>query len=336
MQYRQVGTSGLYVSPICLGALMFGQEASPATARRIVAMARDRGINFIDTADMYVLGESEREVGKLIKRDRDRWVLASKVGHRGGPLPHHEGLSRKWMMRAIDASLERLQTDYLDIWYLHTVDYDTPLAESIGAVGDAIRAGKARYWGFSNFPGWMIGEIVHTADALGVPRPVIDQPYYNLLNRMIEYDHLPAAAFYGYGVAPYAPLSRGILTGKYRPDAPPPKGSRAARGNRRMLDNDYRPESLEIAQTVKKHAEARGMTPVAFAILWLLNNRMVSSIIAGPRTVDHWQGYLDALDHEFTAEDEALVDSLVPPGHPSTPGYIHPSYPPLGRRPLTG
>ncbi len=336
MQYRQVGTSGLQVSPLCLGALMFGEEASTATARRIVAMARDAGVNFIDTADMYVLGESEREVGKLIKRDRDQWVLASKVGHRGGPLEHHEGLSRKWMMRAIDASLDRLQTDYLDIWYLHCVDYDVPLEESIGVVGDVIRAGKTRYWGFSNFPGWMIGEVMRVSDSLNVPRPVINQPYYNALNRMIEYDHLPAAEFYGFGIAPYAPLSRGVLTGKYLPDQPPPKGSRAARGNKRMLDNDYRPESLQIAQKIKAHAEARGMTTAHFAVLWLLNNRLVTSIVTGPRTVAHWQGYLDALDHQFTAEDEAFLNSLVPPGHPSTPGYIHPSYPPLGRKPLTG
>lgn len=336
MQYRQVGSSGLKVSPICLGALMFGDEASTTTARRIVDMARDRGVNFIDTADMYVLGESEREVGKLIKRDRDQWVLASKVGHRGGPLEHHKGLSRKWMMRAIDASLDRLQTDYLDIWYLHTVDYSVSLEESIGVVGDVIRAGKARYWGFSNFPGWMIGEIMRVADALGVPRPVIDQPYYNALNRMIEYDNLPAAEFYGHGVAPYAPLSRGILTGKYLPGEPPPKGSRAARGNRRMLDNDYRIGSMEIAQVIKTHAETRGMSTATFAVLWLLNNRMISSIVAGPRTVEHWQGYLDALDHRFTAEDEALLDSLVPPGHASTHGYIHPNYPPLGRKPLIG
>jgi aryl-alcohol dehydrogenase-like predicted oxidoreductase len=315
---------------------MFGEETSSATARRIVAMARDAGINFIDTADMYVLGESEREVGRLIKKDRDQWVLASKVGHRGGPLPHHQGLSRKWMMRAIDASLERLQTDYLDIWYLHTVDYGTPLEESIGAIGDVIRAGKARYWGFSNFPGWMIGEIMRVADKLGVPRPVIDQPYYNALNRMIEYDHLPAAEYFGYGVAPYAPLSRGLLTGKYLPHEPPPKGSRAARGNERILSNDYRVESMKVAQVIKEHAQARGMTPITFAILWLLNNRMITSIIAGPRTVAHWQGYLDALDYTFTAEDEVLLESLVPAGHSSTHGYIHPTYPPLGRKPLTG
>ena len=336
MQYRQMGTSGLKVSPICLGALMFGEETSSATARRIVAMARDAGINFIDTADMYVLGESEREVGRLIKKDRDQWVLASKVGHRGGPLPHHQGLSRKWMMRAIDASLDRLQTDYLDIWYLHTVDYGTPLEESISAIGDVIRAGKARYWGFSNFPGWMIGEIMRVADKLGVPRPVIDQPYYNALNRMIEYDHLPAAEYFGYGVAPYAPLSRGLLTGKYLPHEPPPKGSRAARGNERILSNDYRVESMKVAQVIKEHAQARGMTAITFAILWLLNNRMITSIIAGPRTVAHWQGYLDALDYTFTAEDEVLLESLVPAGHSSTHGYIHPTYPPLGRKPLTG
>ncbi len=336
MEYRTLGLSGLKVSPICLGSMMFGDRTDSRTAGRIVGIARDSGINFIDTADQYAKGESERIVGKFIADDRDAWVLATKAGNAMGSGPNDGGLGRKWLLRAIDMSLERLGTDHVDLWYLHLPDAETPLTETVAAVGDVIAAGKARYWGISNFRGWMIADAVRVADALGVARPIACQPYYNAMNRMPEVEILPACDHFGIGVVPYSPLARGVLTGKYDPERTPAEDSRAGRGDTRMMETEFRRESLVMAQRIAEHAKARGMSAGDFALLWVLNNRIVTSVLAGPRTVEQWEAYLGSLRHEFTAEDEALVDSLVAAGHPSTPGYNDPRYPLTGRRPRTG
>ncbi|MFB3135016.1 MAG: aldo/keto reductase, partial [Rhodospirillales bacterium] len=227
MEYRTLGRSGLHVSPICLGTMMFGGATGERAAGRIVGRARDAGVNFIDTADVYSKGACERVVGKLIRRDRERWVLATKVGNTMGPDPHQKGLGRKWISRAIDASLKRLGTDYVDIYYLHLDDPETPLEETIATLGDLIRVGKVLHWGFSNFRGWRIPEMVRLAERLGVPQPVVAQPYYNALNRMPEVEILPACSHFGVGVVPYAALARGVLTGKYPPGGAPAKGTRA-------------------------------------------------------------------------------------------------------------
>ncbi|NBC32748.1 MAG: aldo/keto reductase [Alphaproteobacteria bacterium] len=331
MSARQLGKSGVWVSRLCLGTMMVGGPTDGHTAARMLGMARAAGINFLDTADQYAGGLSERIVGRLIAPERRRWVLATKVGNRVGDDPDTGGLSRRWLRHAIDASLRRLGTDYVDLWYLHLADRRTPLEETIAALGDIIRAGKVLHWGFSNFFGWQIGEMVRLADALGVPRPIAAQPYYNAMNRMPEVDYLPACGHYGIGVVPYSPVARGVLTGKYEVDAAPPADSRAGRRDARMMETEFRRESLLLARTIKDHAESRGMTPARFAVLWVLNNPLVTSVIAGPRTVEQWQDYLGALEHAFSEEDEALIDRLVAPGHPSTPGYSDPRYPITGR-----
>jgi aryl-alcohol dehydrogenase (NADP+) len=155
------------------------------------------------------------------------------------------------------------------------------------------------------------------------------------MNRMPEVEQLPAAAFYGLGIVPYSPLARGVLTAKYQPDVPPPQGTRAGRQDKRMLETEWRPESLRLAQEIKRHAQSRGITPGQFAFAWVLNNRLVTAVIGGPRTLEHWQDYIGALAYRFTREDEALIDRLVPAGHPSTPGYTDPAYPLEGRVPRT-
>ena len=331
MDYRNLGRSGLKVSPICLGTMMFGERTDTRTAGQIVSIARDSGINFIDTADVYAGGESERIVGKHIAQDRDKWVLATKAGDKGKGIVNEGWSGRKWLMQAIDESLDRLNTDYVDIWYLHKPDFETPLEETLSAVADVIASGKARYWGISNFRGWWIAEAVRVADGMGLSRPVVCQPYYNAMDRTPEIEVLPACGHYGIGVVPYSPLARGVLTGKYKPGAEPAADSRAGIADKRIMETEFRAESLEIAQTLAEHAKTRGMTPGDYAMLWVLNNRIVTSVLAGPRTVEQWEGYLGALRHDFTAEDEALLDSLVPSGHPSTPGYSDPQYPITGR-----
>jgi aryl-alcohol dehydrogenase (NADP+) len=336
MQYRQLGRSGLKISPICLGTMMFGGPADEAASMRIVAKAREAGVNFIDTADAYSKGASEQVVGRAIANSRHAWVLATKLANPMGDDPNRGGLSRKWVLQAADESLRRLNTDYIDIYYLHKEDHATPLEETVRAMAQLIEAGKIRYFGVSNYRAWRVAEICNICDRLGIDRPVASQPYYNAMNRMPEVEHLPACAHYGLGVVPYSPLARGVLTGKYRPDAPPEKDTRAGRNDTRMMQTEWRPESLQLAQAIKHHAESRGITAGQFAVAWVLNSSFVSAVIAGPRTEAQWEDYVRALDYRFTAEDEALIDRLVPAGHPSTPGFNDPAYPIEGRRARTG
>ena len=331
MQFRRLGDSGLEVSEICLGTMMFGDRTDAAAAQRIIASAYDAGVNFIDTADVYAKGASESVVGPAIATDRRRWILATKVGNVMTQAPHDGGLSRRWLMQACEDSMKRLATDYLDIYYLHRDDTDTPLSETIEAMGDLIRAGKIRYFGVSNYRGWRIAEVVGVCAELGVPQPVVCQPYYNAMNRMPEVEILPACDYHGIGVVPYSPLARGILTGKYSPGAEPPADSRVARKDRRMMETEFRDESMVMAQTIKAHAARKGLTPTQFALAWVLKNQIISSVIVGPRTFEQWTDYLSAVGKVLDEEDEALIDSLVTPGHPSTPGYNDPQYPFFGR-----
>jgi aryl-alcohol dehydrogenase-like predicted oxidoreductase len=245
--------------------------------------------------------------------------------------PNRRGTSRKWIMQAIDESLARLGTDYVDVYYLHRDVESTPLEESVRAMDDLVRSGKILHWGLSNFRGWRIAEVMAVCRANGAAPPVVCQPYYNAMNRQPENDILPACAYHGIGVVPYSPLARGVLTAKYKPDEKPPEGTRAGRGDKRMLDTEFRRESLAIAQKLKDHAARKGTPPGHLAVQWVLNNAIVTSVIAGPRTLDQWQDYLAALEANYDAEDERLVDSLVSPGHPSTPGYNDPMYPLTGR-----
>lgn len=331
MEYRNLGRSGLKVSPLCLGTMMFGGAADEESSARIIDQAREAGINFIDTADAYNGGRSEEVVGRAIRATRGHWVLATKLASPAGPGPNDRGLSRRHCQMAAEASLRRLGTDSIDILYLHKEDHATPLEETVRAVADLVRAGKIRYFGVSNYRAWRVAEICRLCDEAGIDRPVVSQPYYNALNRMPEVEHLPACRYFGLGVVPYSPLARGVLTGKYAPDAPPPPETRAGRADRRIMETEWRPESLSIAQTLRAHAEARGITAGQFAVAWVLNNALVTAPIAGPRTEAQWRDYLGALDYRFTAEDEALLDRLVPAGHPSTPGYNDPAYPLEGR-----
>ena len=332
MDYRRLGRSGLRVSPLCLGTMMFGGPTDEATSQRIVDDAREAGINFIDTADAYGAGRSEEIVGRAVKADRDRWVLATKVGYpAGAPFPTGADLSRKYLLHAADASLRRLGTDWIDLYYLHHDDAGTPLEETVRALADLVRQGKVRYIGLSNFAAWRVAEVVRLCEQAGIDRPAAVEPLYNAMNRQAEAELLPACRHFGLGVVPYSPLARGILSGKYASVDQLPDGSRAARQDRRMLQTELRAESVALAQRIKAHAEARASTAASFAIQWVLNNALVSSVIAGPRTFEQWADYRAALSAPFTAEDEALVDSLVPAGHPSTPGFTDPQYPVTGR-----
>ena len=331
MRYRLLGTSGIRVSELCLGTMMFGGPTDAKEAQRIIDHAADAGVNFIDTANVYTEGRSEAVIGPAIKEKRDRWVLATKVAQSTGPDVTDRGLSRRHLMQAVEASLKRLQTDCIDLYYIHRVDPATGWEQTIAAFGDLIRQGKIREWALSNVKAWHIPHIHHLCRQLGVPQPAALQPYYNLMNRQPEIELLPAAKAFGLGVVPYSPLARGVLTGKYKVNQKADPGTRAGRRDRRMLESEWRPESLIIAEKLKEHAEKRGTTLVAWAAAWVLNNRTISSVIAGPRTFEQWTSYFSALAYQWTPEDEKLADSLVVPGHASTPGFIDPAYPVEGR-----
>ncbi|HEY0886413.1 MAG TPA: aldo/keto reductase, partial [Ramlibacter sp.] len=311
MQYRRLGKSNLKVSALCLGTMMFADQTDRPEAQAIVADAREHGVNYIDTADVYSLGAAETMVGELLKGQRDEWVLATKLGNPMSKRINDRHFSRTWMLRALDASLQRLQTDHVDILYLHRDVNGMDLEEPLRALETMLRDGKIRYWGVSNYRGWRIAEMMRIAGEIGLPRPVVCQPYYNLLNRMPEVEVLPACDYYGIGVTPYSPVARGVLTGKYPPGQPPAQDSRAGRGDKRIAETEFREESLVIAQKLKAHAEGKGITLAQFATAWVLAHRAVSSVIAGPRTLKQWQDYLPALDYVVTPEDEELVDSFV-------------------------
>ncbi|MFG1378599.1 aldo/keto reductase [Xanthobacter autotrophicus] len=335
-EYRTLGRSALKVPKLTLGTMMFGGTTDEPTSNRIIRKAKEQGFTFIDTADVYSHGRSEEIVGRAIAADRDDFVVATKFANPLGAGPNQGGTSRKWVVEAVEGSLRRLGTDYIDILYFHRAPLDAPLGEAVRAIADLIRAGKVRYFAVSNFRAWRIAEVAHLADQFGIDRPVASQPLYNIVNRTAEVEQLPAAHFHGLGVVPYSPLARGVLTGKYAPGAAPAADSRAGRADRRILETEWRAESLAIAQEIERHAAARGISATTFALSWVLNNQLVTSAIAGPRTQAQWDAYVEALAYRFTAEDEALVDRLVTEGHASTHGFNDPSHPVEGRVPRTG
>jgi len=333
MHYRYLGRSGLNVSEICLGTMMFGGATDEATSRRIIASAHDRGVNFIDTADLYNKGESERVVGRAIADTRNHWVLATKVGNPMGEGPNQRGMSRKWIREATHGSLRRLGTDYIDILYMHKADFNAPLEEMVLAFADLIREGKIGYFAVSNFKAWRLAETARLARDAGILGPVASQPLYNLVNREAEVEILPAAAYYGAGSVCYSPLARGILTGKYRPGAEPDGNSRAGRADPRMLEAEWRPESLAVAAQLVAYAERTGRSPAHLAQAWVMRNQLVTSTLVGPRTFEQWEDGLAALACPWFAEDEAFCDALVSPGKGSSLGPVDPHHPVEGRVP---
>lgn len=333
LTFHKLGASGLKVPRLWLGAMMFGDQTDEAGARDILAATQDAGLNAIDTADSYAGGESERIVGRLIAQDRSRWIVASKVANAIGPEPNDRGLSRRWLLQEVDNSLRRLGTDWIDLYYMHRDDEDTPIEETLSTFARLIDIGKIRYYGLSNFRAWRVARVVETARRMGLPPPIACQPPYNAVTRLVEAELLPCCAHYGVGVVAYSPLARGVLSGKYEHGVAAAADTRAGRGDRRILQTEFRPESLAVAKSLRDHAAARGLSATQFAIAWALNNHLVHGVVGGPRTLAQWQDYLAALSVRITPEDEALVDGLVPPGYASTHGYNDPQYPLVGRAP---
>jgi len=331
MQYQTLGNSGARVSPLCLGAMMFGGQTNESDSIRIIHEALGQGINFVDTANVYSRGESERVVGKAIAHRREEVILSTKGRHPMGEGPNEQGASRVHLMHELNASLKRLGTDYIDVYYTHTPDYQTPIDETLRALDDIVHSGKVHYIACSNFRAWRLCEALWTSDKLGLNRFACIQPLYNIVNRDIEVELLPLCREYGIGVVSYSPLARGILTGKYKAFGDYPAGSRAARNDPRMHQAELREASIEVAQQIVSYCEHKGVPASHFALAWVLANPIVTSLIIGPRTLEQFEDNMGCLNVEITAEDEAFVDSLVPPGEHSGKGFADTQYPVIGR-----
>ncbi len=303
MEFLTLGRSGLHVSRACLGAMMFGHSSTApcdeADARRIIDAFLTGGGNFIDTANRYTGGESEEVVGRAIMNRRDEVVLATKGFGPIGEGPNDMGLGRKYLTRALEGSLRRLGTDYIDVYQCHQPDPDTPIDETMATLDGFVQSGKVRYIGCSNWTGSQIVEAQWAADKIGGTPFVSLQPRYSLTARKIEEDVLPACQRHGLGTMIYSPLGGGVLTGKYKRGEQPPSDSRAARGGfwAGMLDD----QSLDAADEVGKIAAELGTTSTAVAIAWVLARRGVTSVIIGPRTFDQYQQNMEGFDLQLEA-----------------------------------
>ena len=331
MKYRLLGRTGLQVSEICLGTMMFGGRTDEAHSIEIISKAIDSGINFIDTADIYNAGMSEEITGRAIADRRDQVILATKGRNPMGEGVNDKGTSRGYLMRALEESLRRLGTDHIDLYYVHSPDYDTPMEETLRALDDMVRSGKVRYIACSNFRAWYLALALGISDKNGLERFSCLQPLYNIVNRDIEVEVLPLCRDQQLGVVSYSGLARGILTGKYATFGEYPEGSRASLDDPRMVQAELREARIVVSQQIKEHCDGRGPPCSHFALAWWLANPILTSVIIGPRTMEQFDDNLGCLDVEWTDEDEAVVDALVPPGEHSGFGFQDAAYPITGR-----
>ncbi len=330
MEYRSLGRTGVMVSELCLGCMNFGAPTPEAESFDIIDRAIDAGINFLDTANVYVGGGSERVVGRALKRNgkRDRIVLATKVhGRMDDDDILAAGNNRRHIIQQCDASLQRLQTDYIDLYQLHRANPEIPIDETLRALDDLIRAGKIRYIGTSTFPSWRVMESFWVAKELGLNRFVSEQPPYHLLDRSIEREMIPMAQSYGLAIIPWSPLARGFLTGKYKRGEPIPGNSRfgmdAGRGaaTERRRDQHFTERGFEILDLVQQLAAEKGCSASQVALAWVNSKPGVTSPIIGPRAMAHLEDNLGAIKVEISVDDHARLDDLAEPELATVPYY---------------
>ena len=315
MNYRPLGRTGVLVSPLCLGAMNFGGPTDEADSIAIINRALDGGINFIDTANVYNGGESERIVGKALHANgrRDQIVLATKVYGKMGDGPNDQGVSRYHIIRACEDSLRRLQTDRIDLYQLHRPPMNVPQDETLRAFDDLVRAGKVRYIGCSTFPAWKVMEALAVSEQYKLVRYISEQPPYNLLDRRIENELTPLAQQYGLALLPWSPLAGGILAGRYTGKESFPAGSRAERTNETFRNRITR-RGIEVAVAVAAMAAERGLTPSQLGLLWVMEQPGVTAPILGPRTMAHLDDALPLLEMHLADADRPSFDALVHPG----------------------
>jgi aryl-alcohol dehydrogenase-like predicted oxidoreductase len=339
MEMRALGRTGVRVSPLCLGAMMFGSwgNTDHDESIRIIHRALDAGINFIDTADVYSRGESEEIVGKALSGGRrDNVVLATKVHGTMGDDPNEFGNSRRWIVREVDNSLRRLGTDWIDLYQIHRPELDTDIDETLGALSDLIHAGKVRYIGSSTFPASKIVEAQWVAQRRGRERFICEQPPYSILAREIEREVLPTCQRYGMAVIPWSPLGGGWLTGRYRLGSELPSSQRAQRiPGRYDMSLPGNQRKLEAADALAKLAEEAGISLIELALAFVIRHPAVTAAIIGPRTMDQLQSQLTAVDVQLTDDVLDRIDEIVPPGvnlNPADAGWTNPALAPEARR----
>ncbi len=315
MEYRDLGRTGVKVSPLCLGTMNFPEPSGEAESIEIINRALDGGINFFDTANVYNQGESEKTVGRALEENgrRDEVVLATKVYGQMGDGPNQSGVSRYHIIKACEDSLRRLRTDRIDLYQLHRPGLTIPQDETLRAFDDLIRGGKVRYIGCSTHPAWMVMEALAISERYGLARYVTEQPPYNLLDRRIENELVPLALKYGLGLLPWSPLAGGILAGRYSDPKDYPDGSRAARGE--WFARRVNRKGIQVAVKVAEMAAERGLTASQLALLWVKDQPGVTAPIIGPRTINHLEDALGILEKNLDQADIPLFDALVHPGN---------------------
>lgn len=324
MTYRQLGRTGVAVSELCLGCMMFGGRTEAPDSYQIIDRAIDGGINFLDTANVYSRGESERVTGEALKRNgkRNQIVLATKVhGSMDDDDPTARGNNRRHIIQQCEASLKRLQTDYIDLYQIHRPESAVPIDETLRALDDLVRAGKVRYIGTSTFAAWQSMEALWVADRLGLNRFVTEQPPYNILDRRIERELLPFAQSYGYGIIPWSPIAGGLLTGKYRRGDEGPADARFNVMKMPHLAKRKTEAVYDVVDGLEPMAQEKGVSLAQLALAWVLTRPGVTSPIIGPRTTEQLEDNLGAPAVEITEEDAQRVDELVPPGSNVAPFY---------------
>jgi aryl-alcohol dehydrogenase-like predicted oxidoreductase len=340
MDYRTLGRTGVQVSPLCLGAMMFGDwgNTDHEDSVRIIHRALDAGINFIDTADVYSRGESETIVGEALAGGRrDNVVLATKVHGTMGDDANQFGNSRRWITREVEASLKRLNTDWIDLYQIHRPEpVTTDVDETLGALSDLVRQGKVRYIGSSTFPASQIVEAQWVARERGRERFVCEQPPYSILVRAVEAEVLPTCRRHGMGVIPWSPLAGGWLSGRWRKGADAPGSTRAERIPARYdLSLPGNQRKLEAVEALAQLADEAGIALIHLAIAFVINHPAVTAAIIGPRTMEHLESQLGAADATLDAAILDRIDEIVPPGtniNPADGGWQNPDLEPAARR----
>jgi aryl-alcohol dehydrogenase-like predicted oxidoreductase len=332
MEQRRLGTTGVWVSELCLGTMMFGEWGTKDhdESIRVIHRALDAGVTFVDTADVYSAGESETIVGKALAGRRDDVVLATKAFMPMSDDLNHRGASRRWIVREVEDSLRRLETDWIDLYQIHRWDPETDLDETLGALSDLVHQGKIRYFGHSTFPASAIVEAQWTAQRRNRERFVTEQPTYSILTRGIESDVLPTCQRYGMGVLSYSPLAGGWLSGRYRKDATegPTSVARQRLANRFDLELPENQRKLQAAEQLAQLADDAGITLIELAIAFVLRHPAITSAIIGPRTMEHLESQLTATEVRLSDDVLDRVDQIVAPGvtlNPADNGWVSPA-----------
>ena len=312
MQYRKLGRTGLKVSAMCLGTMTYGNQVDETKAIDLIERALNAGVNFLDTADAYAEGRSEEITGKVLKGKRHSVVLATKVANRTGPGANDMGLSRKHIMKGIEDSLRRLQTDYIDLYYVHWPDYDTPIEETLRTLDDLVHQGKVRYIACSNFRAWQLCKALWVSDLHNLVRFDCIQPPYNLLTRDIEYELVPLCASEGVGICVYNPLAAGLLTGKHDSRKTPAEGTRFTleRLGPVYYERYWSAANFEAIARIGQIAEGRGCSLTQFALAWTISNATITSAICGATSVKQLEENLGASELKLSQEELAVCDEV--------------------------